>query len=178
MKDIDNRIPCSVSQELVDLVAHYNPDKYMKNGKVLISTLLFDIGFKIDHSMKSQGIYKNFDVFIRDNTRPSKLYKTSCVYNGEVRNTVQSIDNDGRITYTNQKHPLYTLYETYEVLQPKALNDFVEESKFEDITDIGDPTVYSNAFANQSKFKQVSPQTAKEIEEVCKLFSDSTITED
>ena len=162
MKDLRNRIPCSVSQELVDLVANRFPQIFMLDGEVLIHKLLFHIGFKLDHNMKTMGYYKNFDVLVRDNTCPSKIYKTRCVYNGEVRNLVLKTDPiSGYITYSkSMRHPLAYLYESVEVLQPKNLVDIIPDEDFSDILDIGDPTVYDKAFLVKEK---PSKQTTRNI---------------
>lgn len=146
MKGVYNRIPCSVSQELVDMVAGEFPRFKNPQGEIDITNLLFSIGFKIDITMKNRGYYQNFDVFIRDSKLPSKLYKSKCVYNGEVRNTVLRVNTRGEIIYTRNKHPLAYLYEQTEVLQPNDLRSIIPDEEFQDIIDIGDPTVYDRAF--------------------------------
>lgn len=156
MKDLNSRVPCSVSQELVDMIADSYPNNFKnKKGDTNIPKLLFYIGFKIDHSMKTLGYYKNFDVFIRDNTNPSKLYKTSCVYNGEVRNRILKIDpSSGKILYTKIKHSSLYLYEQVEVLHPLNIKDIIPEEDFIDILDIGDPNVYDRAFLTKDRTKK------------------------
>ena len=71
MKDLNDRIPCSVSQETVLLIANAFPERYKRNNAILITKLLFDIGFKIDMSMRGYGYYRNFNVLIRDNYKLS-----------------------------------------------------------------------------------------------------------
>ena len=152
MKDLNNRIPCAVSQELVELVANTFPERYRKNNGILITELLFDIGFKIDMSMKGYGYYKNFNVYVRDNSRPNLVYKTRCVYNGSVRNTVKNRTKCGKIEYTRCKHPLYYLYEQYEILQPKDLKDIIDEKRFLSIDDVGSEIAYNKAFLNNKNY--------------------------
>ena len=148
-----NRIPCSVSQELVNMVANEYPlDFKTANEEINIGKLLFYIGFKMDTEVKGLGFYRNYDVLVRDNKNPSKLYKTACVYNGEVRNLVEEVDpRTGRITYSNSKHPLCWLYENIEVLQPKHLETIIAKEDFFDILDIGDPILYDKAWLIRDK---------------------------
>lgn len=157
MKDLRNRIPCSVSQELVDMVANTYPQWFIEGERILIHKLLFYIGFKLDHDMKTLGYYKSMDVLVRDNSYPSKIYKTKCVYNGEVRNTVHRTDPiRGYITYSRHKHPLAYLYKSVGVLQPSNLADIIPHEDFSDILDIGDPTVYDKAFLVKDKPSQTT----------------------
>jgi len=145
------RVPCSVSYELVTMIADMFPDRYIKfDGSIDTGKLLFDIGFKIedDGVSKSRGYFTNFDVHIRDNFNPRNIYKTKCVYNGEVRHVVKNRDMfTGEIEYTRQIHPTSRLYEQFEVLQPKNISDILDEDLFTDILDFGDPIVYDRSYS-------------------------------
>lgn len=166
MKDLQNRIPCSVSQELVDVVANTYPESFKdENGNINIPKLLFFIGFKINYGLKTLGYYKNFDVLVRDNEMPSKVYKTACVYNGEVRNTVLDIDSRGRFVYTRTKHSLASLYEQIEIVHPNNLKDIVPEEEWTDILEIGDPEIYDKAFRDKRRPDQQDSIVEVELDE-------------
>lgn len=178
MKDLNDRIPCSVSQETVLLIANAFPERYKRNNAILITKLLFDIGFKIDMSMRGYGYYRNFNVLIRDNYKPHMLYKTSCVYNGTVRNTVKSISLCGKIEYTRCRHPLYYLYERHEILQPKDLSEFVNEEKFVSIDDVGCELAYNKAFLNNKNIPNIMKKeitTSEDISDSDTILEDNTV---
>lgn len=163
MKELINRIPCSVSQELVEMVADRYPSEFRDDkGSINLPKLLFTIGFKVEYdgvgNRSNLGYYTIPDVHVRDNYLPSRLYKTSFVYNGEVRNEVISSEN-GRYEYSNVKHSLCSLYESLEVLQPINLDDYVLEDDFINILDFGDPTVYDKSFLNKEKPKNLDQQS-------------------
>ena len=82
------------------------------------------------------------------------LYKTRCVYNGTVRNTVKDVSICGKIEYTRCRHPLYYLYEQYEVLQPKNLKDIVPEIKFIPMDDVGCEIAYNKSFLNNKNYTE------------------------
>lgn len=154
MKDLDNatRIPCSVSQELVDVIVSLYPDKFIKrSGEVDIYRLLFAIGFKIENNMYNKGIYTVKDALIRDNEQPSKVYKTSTVYNGTVRKRTTRCPTSGKLVFSRQQHELAHVYEKFEVVQPKELASRVDPALFEDIFDIGDKFYYDKGFADMDK---------------------------
>ena len=143
------RVPCAMSHELVEIIAKKFPKKYKRSdGSIRISALLFDAGFKVENDgfSRSNGVSVTNDVYIRDNFQPAKAYKTKAVYVGEVRNILWLFDPvTKKPIYTRQKHPLYLLYEQFEVLQPKNIADILKEDVFVDAIDIGDPVVYDRA---------------------------------
>jgi hypothetical protein len=130
------------------MIANKWPKRFKNNGNIDINKVLFHIGFKVedDGVTKHKGYNTNFDVYIRDNNNPSRGYKTKCIFNGEVRNIVWLLDpKTNKPIYTKQIHPLYRLYEQFEVLQPKDIEKFIKSEDFVSTLDIGDPVVYDRA---------------------------------
>ena len=89
------RVPCAVSQEMLELIANTYPNIFKKcDGSLDIDKILFEIGFKVedDGLTKSKGYFINYNAYIRNNTQPSKAFKSKAVYVGEVRIVVDSVD--------------------------------------------------------------------------------------
>jgi hypothetical protein len=151
MKDLKNRIPCSVTKELVFEVAYSNKDKYIDgNGNIRIAEVLHALGFKVEKGGYYRGYYINENVYVRDNLRPHLVYKTS-VYNGEVRNEIIGKELNGDYKYGVRKHKLASAYERLEILQPPVLGKYIAEESFKNIDDIGEVEAYNDGFLAMDK---------------------------
>ena len=152
MKGLLQRTPCAVSQEMVDLVANLYPSEFKTSeGVIMVEKVLFALGFNINNSMYKGGYYRVPDVLVRDNSNPMMVYKTKCVYNGEVRTTVKSVTPDGHEVFNDNRYDFVRLYERYEVLQPKDLINLVSEEEFINILDIGCKDYYDKGFLAMSR---------------------------
>ena len=146
MKGLNVRVPCSVTRELVYEMAHTNKPYFTdKKGQIDIPKVLHALGFKVDQGGRFRGYYKVEGVYVRDNKRPSIVYKTD-VYNGEVRNKIVGRSPRGEVVYGREKHKLYTAYEKVEVLQPTTISKYILEGDFKSIDSIGDIVAYNEGF--------------------------------
>lgn len=146
-EEVTEHNSCSVSHELVGVVAMSDPSRFKdEEGSLKLADILFYLGFKIDNEVKSKGYYVNEDVYIRDNNFPSRVYKTKAVYNGVVRNKMVGYDGYEPIYCRYTRHPLFDLYTQVEVVQPIDINKYIAEEAFESIDDIGEEKWYNEGY--------------------------------
>lgn len=139
-EDKEEKPSCSVSKELLSCVMSSLPDNIKARGDyVCRRAALFALGFDVSN------YYTVKDVYIRRIDLPAKVYKTD-IYNGTIRNAVESVDTEGNIKYKANYHHLYDLYSKYPVLQPLNICKYVKD--FQDILDIGTKEYYVNGFKN------------------------------
>ena len=152
MKDLIQKTPCAISQEMVELVIHLYPDDFKKfDGGVDIEKILYSLGFDLDKSLNSKGYYRVENVLVRDNANPSRVYRTKCVYNGQVRTDARSVNPYGVEEYNDNRHAFVRLYERYEVVQPRDLEQFIGLEDFSNILDVGCKDYYDKGFLAMSK---------------------------
>lgn len=158
--------PCSVAQETIDAVAALYPKIFMdKHGNVEVNRegvpvkVLFALGFDIKQGELYNGIYtyrgdKDYTkstesttvykgVLIRDSARPSKVYRTRCLYNGNLRYETERVTKRGKIIYGPKLHWLAYAHEKHEVLLPSHLEDIVPPKDWLDILTIGQADAYN-----------------------------------
>ena len=151
MKDMNTRVPCSVTKELVYEIANRDKKRFIDGeGHIILPKVLHTLGFKIDEESYYLGFYKTEDVYVRDNSRPYLHYKTT-IYNGEVRNQVIGKDGKGNNKYNRTKHSLGRIYEHVGVLQPTNLSKYVDKARFVDMADVGDQNSYDKGYLASDK---------------------------
>lgn len=145
-----NRIPCSVSKELVDYIASLKPELRDDCGNPNIGAVLFILGFDVtpkSHNRHHIEYYLNKGALVRCKERPSLVYKTD-VYNGTLRKEVLTYDEYNGIRYDEGKwHYMRTMYIENEILTLSGL----DMSMMEDINNIGIKSFYDDGMAAMDK---------------------------
>lgn len=150
-KELDIGGPCSVTYELVHEVARMFPDLFInENDDIITLRVLWSLGFDIKPSDEYylRGVHEVKDVIIRNNKKPSEVYKTS-LYNGNIRRAEEGVYKNGKVKYSKKQwHPLKDLYDKFEVLQPKNLLHYFTKEDMMSILDIGTNRAYLDGFKN------------------------------
>lgn len=121
MKELYENPACSVTKELVEYIADSNPKLFKPTGRVNVGRVLFYLGFRVRQGRQEgeglfTGGYKIIpDVYVRDNTQPTKAYKTT-IYAGNVRKEIVGFENGVPVYEKREYHRMWDLYQKYEVL--------------------------------------------------------------
>lgn len=123
-----------VTSHLVEEVACSEPERFLEpNGEVRVYKVLEYLGFKVKHNLYNKDIVVLKDILVRTRDKPYLVYHAD-VYKGHIRK--EKAGHNGAKTLW-RFHPLYDEYDKRGVLQPNDLSKYVDDTEFEEITDIG-----------------------------------------
>lgn len=132
----DNTYLCAVTSDLLYSVIDYLSSKNSKIRSLptyeKINVALFSLGFNIHNNVVHGSSQDLKNKYVRSHKLPYMVRKAKDIYAGTVRNTVKSVVL-GKVSYTDDKHPLVKEYEKYGVLD---LNN-IPEDEYENIGGIG-----------------------------------------
>lgn len=112
-----------ITLEAVNKLKTLYQEKY--GEEINTNQALFIAGFKVKKGTQMKPQLKNY----RIQAYPSKI-ANGLVFSGMVRNCVQSVDENGKIVYNTNPHPLHNLYQEVSVVTgdiiPKDCIDILE----------------------------------------------------
>lgn len=139
MSLIKHIVRAAITEDAVQKFQHLYQDKH--NIEIDKKQALWLLGF---HTGKEIELHKHL---VRSQMCRHKVFE-AYVYHGFVRNTIKTetvdshtipmVDTKGKLCYTNNLHPMASLYESVEVVTGDAIPDDVE-----DILTIGTITAYN-----------------------------------